>query len=661
MAIPRTERAWASRFGELIGIDAIKPPRRVELLPYVAAGSTVTGRPDTQNPFDDGLNLTRRVGLDAKAGIGPSLTLDATINPDFGQVEADPAEVNLSNFETIFSERRPFFTTGSQLFVGGANNYFYSRRVGAVPTESASGDYVDHPRTATILGAAKLTGRLASGMSVGIIGAVTDEEHARTFDRTTGTFGRVAVAPRSVWVVTRALQEFGPAGSTAGFMFTGVHRDVGPGAPLAGLLTRNAFSLSADSVVRLRGGAYQISTDAGLTHVDGDAAAILRVQRASPRYFQRPDATHVKLDPNRTSMTGGRADLTVERLNGRHWLWMAALRIESPELEHNDAGRLTSGDGIQIRDPGITYRETQPGRIFRSYSITGSTNHEWTFGGDRTSSRVRTEFESTWKNFWRTTISASLDFRGYNWQLTRGGPLMETPRGRTWQGRLRNRSGAQTAWDATVQYNSDELGGATRHLDGQFSFRPRPSVRLSVSPVYQREINPRQYVTTRGGGGPETYARRYIFAFIDRTTLSTQVRVSYTFKPDLTLDVYAEPFAASGRYDNFGELLAARSRLLRAYGADGTTIETRSDGSRLVRGPETFILENRDFNTRSFRSNVVLRWEWRPGSTLYVVWQQDRSDSQPIGGHVSLGDMLGSLGAPGTNFFAIKASFWLAR
>ena len=660
--IPRTERAWASRFGELVGIDLIRSPRRVEWLPYFAGGATVTGQPDTQNPFDDGTNLTRSVGLDARVGIGPSLTLDATINPDFGQVEADPAEVNLSNFETIFSERRPFFTAGSQLFTGGANNYFYSRRIGAVPTQSASGDYVDQPRTATILGAAKLTGRLASRRSVGIVAAVTDEEHARTFDRATGAFGSVAVAPRSVWIVTRALQEFGPAGSTAGFMFTGVHRDVGPGAPLAALLTRNAFSLSADSVWRLRGGEYQISTDAGLTHVDGDGAAILRVQRASPRYFQRPDATHVKLDPNRTSMNGGRGDLTVERLNGRHWLWAAALRIESPELEHNDTGRLTSGDGIQIRDPGITYRETRPGRIFRSYSITGSTNHEWTFGGDRTSSRVRTDFESTWKNFWRTTLSATLDFRGYNWQLTRGGPLMGTPRGWTWQGRLQNRSGAQTVWDATVQYKSDESGGVTRHLDGQLAFHPRPSWRLSVSPVYQREINPRQYVTTRSGGRTETYDSRYIFALIDRTTLSTQVRLNYTFKPDLTLDVYAEPFAASGRYDDFGELLAARSRFLRAYGTDGTTIETRSDGSRIVRdGPETFMMGNQDFTIRSFRSTVVLRWEWRPGSTLYVVWQQDRSDSRPIGSHVSVGDLLGSFGAPGTNFFAIKASVWLAR
>lgn len=499
-------------------------------------------------------------------------------------------------------------------------------------------------------------------MSVGILGAVTDEEHARTFDRTTDTFEGVAVAPRSVWVVTRALQEFGPAGSTAGFMFTGVHRDLGPGAPLTALLTRNAFSLSVDSVWRLRGGEYQISIDAGLTHVDGDEAAILRAQRPSSRYFQRPDATHVKLDPNRTSMNGGRADVTVERPNGRHWLWAAALRVESPELEHNDTGRLTSGDDIQSRDPGITYRETQPGRIFRSYSITGSTNHEWTFGGDRTSSRVRTGFESTWKNFWRTTLSANLDFRGYNWQLTRGGPLMETPRGWTWQGRLQNRSGAQTGPGRQRSVQVRRI--RRRHAAPRRPVLVPPATELA--PVGQSRVRARgqspaiRHNAQRGAAGN---VRQPLHLCVHQPDHAVHPgTLDLHFKPDLTLDVYAEPFAASGRYDEFGELLAARSRFLRAYGTDGSTIETRSDGSRIVRdGPETFTMGNRDFNNRSFRSNVVLRWERRPGSTLYVVWQQDRSEPQPTGAHVSLGDMLGSLGAPGTNFFAIKASFWLAR
>jgi hypothetical protein len=660
--VPRTERAWASRFGQLTGVDGISAPRRIEMLPYVAAASTLTGQPDPLNPFDDGTNLSRSVGVDLKIGVGPNLTLDATINPDFGQVEADPAEVNLSNFETIFGERRPFFTEGSGLFAGGANNYFYSRRIGAVPAGSPSADYLDSPRSATILTAAKLTGRLASGMSVGVLGAMTDDEEAETFDLDTGTFGRSSVAPRSEWAVARVLQEFGPAASTAGVMFTAVHRDVPEGSPLASLLPRNAFSLSADSLLRLKGGEYEIAMDVGMTHVDGDPAAMALVQRASPRYFQRPDATHVRFDPNRTSMNGGRGDLTVERRNGRHWLWSVALRVESPELEHNDTGRLGNGDGIQLRLLSLTYRETQPGRVFRNYRLTANTTNEWTFGGEHSISRVNGDIQATWRNFWTTTVSGTLNRRAQDWQLTRGGPLMETPKGWTWSGTLRNRSVARTVWSGTGRYEHDEFGGVTRGLEGELSWRPQPSWQLSVGPSYVREINPRQYVTERGGGPAATFGNRYVFAFIDRATWSTQLRFNYTFKPDLNLDIYAEPFAASGRYDDFGELAAARSRFLRVYGTDGTTIAASADGSRTVRdGGDSFVLRNRDFNVRSFRSNVVLRWEWRPGSAFYLVWQQDRSDSRPEGSHASLGDMFGSLRAPGTNFLAVKASFWVAR
>jgi hypothetical protein len=661
IAVPRTEQAWASRFGDLAGID-VTSPKRIELLPYVSARSTLTGRPDRDNPFDNGVNLKRSIGLDMKMGVGSNLTLDATVNPDFGQVEADPAEVNLSNFETFFTERRPFFIEGSRLLAGGVNNYFYSRRIGAVPVAPPTADYIDSPQTATILGAAKLTGRLPSGLSVGALAAVTDPERARTFSRTTGIFGTASVAPRSEWGVTRLQQEFGASGSTAGFMFAGVHRNLSGTDPLAALLTRNAFSVSADSVLRLKGGEYQIALDAGITHVDGDPAALLRVQRASPRYLQRPDATYLRFDPSRTSLNGGRTNANIERRNGRHWLWSVAMKVESPELEHNDTGRLGNGDGISPADPSVTFRETRPGRLLRSYQLTLGTNNEWTFGGTHTTSRVSSTFQATLANFWSVTSSATLNRRGLDWQLTRGGPLMQTPHGWTWTTTLRNRSSAQTAWSGTFEEASDELGGTTHHLEGQISVRPQPNWQLSLAPVYERAINPRQYVTTLDGGRQETYGSRYVFAFTDRTTLSAQLRLTYTFKPDLTLEAYAEPFAASGRFYDFGELLAPRSRFLLEYGTTGTTVQEAEDGSRVIQdGASSFTIGNRDFNVRSFRSNVVLRWEWRPASTLFVVWQQNRTNSIATGGHVGPSDLFGSLSARGENVLAIKTTFWLSR
>ena len=277
--IPRTEDLWASRFGELRGIDQIGQNRRIEVLPYVTGGSTVTGNTQAASPFDDGVNLEGGAGADLKMGLGPNLTLDVTVTPDFGQVEVDPAVVNLTDTEVIFEERRPFFTEGSALLNGPTSNYFYSRRIGAPPEGRASGDFVDYPETTTILSAAKLTGRLPSGTSLGVLGAVTGMEHARTFDVESESFDKVRVAPRSYWGVARVQQEFGAAGSTASLIVTGAHRDLEPGEPLAQLLRRNALTVGGETFLRLDGGTYEVSLSGGMSYIDGDKEAILWAQR----------------------------------------------------------------------------------------------------------------------------------------------------------------------------------------------------------------------------------------------------------------------------------------------------------------------------------------------------------------------------------------------
>jgi hypothetical protein len=229
---------------------------------------------------------------------------------------------------------------------------------------------------------------------------------------------------------------------------------------------------------------------------------------------------------------------------------------------------------------------------------------------------------------------------------------MQTPSGRTITASLRNRLSARTLWNGSLNSYTNEDGGSRINLEGGVTFRPGSRWQLSVSPVFNRQTDSQQYVTTLVGGRQETYGQRYIFSYIDRNTWSAQFRMGYTLKPDINIDLYAEPFAASGRYYDFGELLAPGSRDRRLYGAGGTTVSLQPDAS-------TFSLRNYDFNVRSFRSNIVLRWEWRPGSTLYLVWQQNRRAEEAISGRVGLGDMFGSLSAPGSNFFAVKMSFWI--
>ena len=580
------------------------------------------------------MTLGGRVGADFKMGLGPNLTLEATINPDFGQVEADPAEVNLTAFETFFNERRPFFVGGSRLIQSRANNnyYYYSRRIGATPTTPVSGDFVDFPSGSTILGATKLTGRLSSGTSLGFLGAMTDEEFARTADEVAPGFERrVRVAPRTLWGVARIEQEFGPATSTASVMLTAMHRDMEPGDPLAARLSRNAFTVSGESLLRFRDGEYEVQLHGGVSSVDGDPAAITRLQQSSVHYLQRPDADHVALGPTRRRLVGSQGGVQVERTSGRHWLWSSRLGLQSPEFETNDIGRIRLADGIQWNN-SLRYRETVPGTLFRAYSLEGGTRAEWNYGGDQQIDGYNLDGAVTWLNFWSTDVSLRIDRRTQDMGLTRGGPSMQLPQRWELDAEVRNSSATRTRWSTNVSYGREEDGGLNFSLEAEVAVRPQPRWELSVNPEYTRELSTQQYVRAQDRNGSATFGRRYVFAHVDRGEIVMQTRLNYTFKPDLTVEVYAEPFAASGRFFNYGELATPRTREVRRYGSDGTTIETLDDGVlRVTDGDELFELANRDFNVLSFRSNVVLRWEWRPGSTLFVVWQQDRSEEQQVG------------------------------
>ncbi len=664
VAVPRTEDAWSSRFGSLRGIESVDQARRLEILPFVTGGSTLIADRDPRDPFVDDLNLEGSSGADVKLGLGPNLTLDATFFPDFGQVEVDPAVINLTDTETFFPERRPFFTEGSSLIEGFENNYFYTRRIGGPPLRSVSADFVEAPGETTILGAGKLTGRLPSGTSLAILAAVTGEEHARTLNLdpgggSGGVISEVPVTPRTGWGMARIQQEFGAAGSTASLMFSGVHRDLADGDPLAAQLRRNAWMAGGDMLWRLAGGAYEVVVSGGLTGIHGSSEAIVRAQHGTERYLQRPDADHVRVDSLRTSLSGGKATLQASKISGAHWLWDVFVDFESPEVTFNDIGRLGSGDGMMTRQ-SLTYRETEPGRLFRAYRFSAGHNSEWNFGGDKQHTRLNGNAEVTLDNFWTARGSGNFSFRAQNQRLTRGGPSMEAPQDWGFSLSLGSNPSNQTRWRAGASYGEDELGGWNGNVNAEIALVPAPRWQVSFVPSFERRVDSRQYVGAREGGSPATYGRRYIFAFTDRNELAIETRLNFTLQPDLNLELYAQPFAASGRYFDHGGLARAGGLPLRSYGTEGTSIGRVEDGTLEVRdGPDTFAIPNRDFNIRSFRSTAVLSWEWRPGSTLFLVWQQARSRELDEGIGAGIGDLLGSVGEGGDNVFAVKVSYWI--
>ena len=657
--VPTDRTGWSSFMGQLVGIEGIKPTRRLELMPYGAADTRFQGGVPAVDPFNGGANLAGRAGADVKMGLGPNITLDGTVNPDFGQVEADPAVVNLSAFEVFFDEKRPFFTEGSQLLRGSGPSYFYSRRIGASPACNAEGDFVDCPHNATILGAAKVTGRLATGMSLGALAAVTSRESARTYDTATSAFGRVEVAPPAGYGVVRLQQEFGASKSVVGVTLTTVQRDLD--SLLVPTYSRHAYAGGADWVLRWDRGGYELRGWLGFSHLRGDTSDINRVQQSSVHYFQRPDAHYLTYDPARTTLTGSVGSIWFRKTKG-NWLYDVQYAWESPAYDPNDAGRLGNGDG-RNGFVGMIYRQTKPRAWFQNYNFALSAFSEYDYGGDRQVLFNEVYGQVVLKNFW--DLSSYVDYlpRSLDHSATRGGPEMATPASWNWVVRLASKFGAKNSWVGRVYYGEDELGGQTYRLSGEVSIRPSTRFLFSATPNYLRAISPRQYLTTFTGGGPAaTYGSRYVFARIDQSTFLMQLRANYTIGPDLTLELYGEPFAASGRYYGLGELAAPRTFNLRDYGTSGTTIARNAAGDYTITdngGADTLRISNPDFNILSFRSNAVLRWEWRRGSTLYLVWAQNRFGFQPIARLVGFRDLADSFGAQGDNFFALKVSYWI--
>ncbi len=660
----KDQSGWSSFFGNLEGIERVNTARGVELVPYTAADATVRGNRDPANPFDQ--RFAGRAGADLKAGLGANLTLDATVNPDFGQVEADPAEVNLTAFETVFEEKRPFFVEGNEILTGRAQSflgrptYFYTRRIGASPHGSIGGDYVDQPRNTTILGAAKVTGRLPSRLSVGLLGAVTGREFARGYDVATGRYSRAAVEPASGYGVLRLQQEVGQSQSTLGMVLTGVHRGLGTPGGLDNLLARDAVTGGVDWRLRFQEGKYEITGWAGFSRVTGEAAGIDRVQRSSARYLQRPDLDYFTYNPLRNSLSGYTASIRADKNAGRHTLWGIQIGVKSPGFEINDIGQMARADVVDF-NADLQLRDTKPNRLFRFFNVGHSVVGQWDFGLERQSLRLAQNSNFLFRNFWDIALGVGYFPRAMSNTLTRGGPYMETPRAWTLQAKLSGNQQARTVWSVTGTRRTDELGGSAYSASAGITTRPAARWEASVTPRYTRSTNPQQYVSTLTGGSAATFGRRYVFAFIEQSTVAVQFRLNYAFTPNMTVQGYAEPFASSGRFRDFGELARARSLAVRTYGpSSGTTITRRTDGTYTVNdGAVNFGFASADFNVLSFRSNLVLRWEWRAGSTMFVIWQQNRGNVLPVGDLVNAGSLWDATTAPGDNFFALKLSYWL--
>lgn len=661
IVVPRDQVAWASRFGDLVGIRELPATRRIEVVPYLASSTTVKsdGLFDEEDPFGERVDRDVRAGLDFRMGLGPNLTLDATLNPDFGQVEADPAEVNLTAFETFFEERRPFFTEGQQNFVANGHTFYYSRRIGAQPHRTIEADFVDTPGTTTILGAAKVTGRLPSGLTVGALAAVTDDERARSFDVETGRVEETTVEPVTEYGVVRLQQQLGENQSTVGLTLTAMNRDFAEDEELAAIVPEHAFAGGLDWNKRFKDGWYEILGHVAFSQVAGDSAALRRIQESSVHFLQRPDQGHVDFDPAMESLAGWSAALRGGKRTGK-WRWNHGLWFDSPGFEVNDVGSLSRADDVQSWAE-LIYYDTTPGDVFRSWLVSVFTNQAFNFDAIHRDGHLGVHSEWTLRNFVNGWIEGGRNHPVLDDALTRGGPLMKAP-GSWWLGLgVFSNFNRPTRYGFQTLGRRDELGGWEFRVDPTLTVQPTDRLGLSFEPHWIRTRESRQFLDSFDGGPEATFGRRHVFGFVDRSQLSAQLRASYAFSPDLNLEFYAEPFAASGRYFGIGELAAPRSNDLLVYGKEGTDLARDPDTGdySVALGGDTFEIENPDFDILSFRSNLVMRWEWRPGSTLFLVWQQNRSAEAERGRLVGPGELLDAFDADGVNVLAVKFTYWL--
>lgn len=654
---PRSDDVRVSRWSTLTGIRDIVPPPRVEVLPYVTAtgkflpdpavGSFNLGRKD---PFILGRDHVLHAGADVKVGLSGDFTLNATLNPDFAQVEVDPAVVNLTAYETYYQEKRPFFIEGSNILSfgrGGAASFvdfswtdpsfFYSRRIGRAPQGTVTHEgFLNIPDRTTILGAAKVSGKTADGWSLAALAALTDREFGEV--DSAGTRFSEEIEPLTMAAVVRAKKQFDDSQHAVGIIGTIVERDLSD-PRLAQILSERALSFGIDGWSFLDEASEWVLTGwAGFTAVTGSSAYLQALQQAPGRWFQKPDAAHVDVDSGATTLAGwaGRAWLAKDKGN---WRFSAAAGVISPGFESNDLGFHTYTDVINL-NLYSAYLWFEPDDVFRTKSISVAVLREYNFGGRKIGDSYYLNLAAGLLSYWGGSIYLGYNAEVFDDRRTRGGPVMKSLS--SWFGFLNLNSDLRKDVYGFLSLSADRgrSGGWDYSAGSTLSWKVSTALTLSAGPTYSRNHTIAQYIGAFDDStATATYGTRYVFAVLDRKTLSAEFRMNWTFTPKASFQLYLQPYLTAGQYSRF---------------------ETLARPGTFSFDPGTSTSDY-DFNYRSLRANAVFRWEYLPGSTLYLVWTNEKSDLEMLNGMFSFSrDVSAMLRAQPTNVIALKVTYWLA-
>jgi hypothetical protein len=626
----------SSQLGELTGLDGLPSPRRPEVAPYML---TKNESVPTGGAFDRSQKVTG--GADLKYGITPSLTLDATVNPDFGQVEADPAVLNLSVFETFFQERRPFFVQGAGIFRFDVNcsavndcstgeGLFYSRRIGRSPQLAGYGGAAS-PAATTIYGAAKLTGRLPGGQTIGVLDAVTGRE-AGTLDRT--------MEPATNYAVVRGQQDLRGGESGIGVMLTAVHRDQDPSTWDS--LRHRAYAGGLDFRHRFAGRKYQVSGSLDLSRVTGTPSAIAVTQRDPVHYYQRP-GSGVTYDPTRTSLWGDAEELKFGKVGGGITRFETTYQRRSQGFELNDLGFLLQADQ-QSWNTWFAFQSRHPSSFYQTAFWNFNWWQYWTAAGTAVERAGNTNVHAQLNNRWWVHGSVTAGHLGGTFcdrDCTRGGPAVRVDPFFSVSAEVDGDERPAFTPYVWVFYRRGDAGRSEKLNGGvQVLFRVASqfSTTLTLNATHTvKDVQPHGTVTDTVA----PFATHYTFAHLNQKEITLTGRVDYTLSTALTLQLYAQPFVSKGSFSNVRELADPKAA---AFDDRYKPYAAPADG----------------VNKKVFNSTAVLRWEYRPGSTLFVVWTQGRQRFLDAEGSRSMGGEFRDLfDLHPDNTFLVKASYWI--
>ena len=678
------ESGGPQRYGHLEGIRITERPRGMEIVPYTVARARYVRPADPTNPFTKDNDRDYRIGGDLKYRLTSNLTLNAAVNPDFGQVEVDPAVVNLSAFETFFQERRPFFIENQSNFGFGSFNcyfcsnvsnlqMFYTRRIGRSPQLFPAGTYVDQPENATILAAAKITGRTANNYLVGVLDAVTRRENASVIVQNPSgrdQFER-EVEPLTNYFVFRPRKEFQGGAYSLGGIVTAVDRFTDDSLALF-RLPKNARSVGLDWFASRDNRTYSFMGQLALSDIHGSATSIDRLQRSSARYFQRPDRENGdngffsdRYDPTADNLRGYAGYARVAKDAGV-WLWESMINYRSPGFEVNDISFLSKSDYVWM-NTNVARSIVKPGPIYRNYFAVLSAQQELNYDGYLTDRQFAAGIFGQLRNFWQANAFVIRTPESYDDRATRGGPQVKRYGYRYYQTFIATDARKNISFSINPSYTAREHEADNYNINLSATYKPSSNVQLSLGPSFNKTWSAAQFVTS----GPDStntafFGRQYVFAGLEQRSLSMNTRANVTFTPNLTLEVFAQPLIASGDYVKFRTFVAPNQSALHDLTPSEIT-STGEGGSKVYTvdrdgaGPaQPLSFGNPNFNFRSLRGNAVMRWEYRPGSTLFFVWQQNRSQTVPFGNFDFSRDRQALFSAHPDNIFLVKATYWLA-